>query len=783
MRDEMPRPLDGLQVLDLSTRLGAYCGRLLGDLGASVVHASPVRASPDRIASFWAIGKQRIIRGSGDALDYSAVSDLIERCDIVITDAGPRSLRDRGLHPEQVLARHDHVVHVSITPYGLTGPLADAPATDLTLLAAGGLLYLAGDADRPPVRPFGEQSSVAASLHATIGALIASSQVDGGRGGQLVDVSAQECVAQATENAVQYLDCEGYVRHRNGASPREAGGGLFRCADGYVYVLSTMGGHDLSWLKVVEWLEEGGVDEASILREPEWSSGRYRVEDEAIETFARLFEKFAATRTKIDLYQEGQARGISVAPVSSPQDLLANPQLVARGFFREWDLDDQRVLIPGAPYRFASSEIGPRVPHLPWSARPAPPVSSSSGPSVDGPLAGLRIADFTWVGAGPFLTKPLGDHGADVIKVESRTRTDPIRSMKPFKDGIKGVNRSGYFANRNSSKRSICLDLKSEEGLTLARELIARSDVVVNNFSAGTMEGLGLGYADARALNPRIVYLDMPMQGVTGPHSGYRGFGLTIGALSGFLDSAGWADRPPVGTGTNYPDHVPNPLHGAIAILAALWRRRRTDRGEYIELSQLESTVNAIGPAVLAAQLDNRSSVRAGNEDQHARPHGVYPSRGDDSWVAIAVQSPAQWETLGRALRLADDVIGGRAEELDGEQLATIDRAIAGATAQREGDELAAELRTAGIPASVVNSSRGLLSDIQLVAREHWVTLDHPEMGPSVYDGIPYRLSKTPGRLYSPAPLLGEHTEEVCERLLGADPADYERWATEGKVG
>ena len=203
------------------------------------------------------------------------------------------------------------------------------------------------------------------------------------------------------------------------------------------------------------------------------------------------------------------------------------------------------------------------------------------------PLTGIRVADFSWVGAGPFLTKPLADHGADVVKVESRTRVDPIRSMAPFRDAVTGTDRSGYFANRNTSKRSMCLDLKHPRGRELAMRLIEVSDVVVNNFSPGTMDRLGLGYDAARAVRPDVIYLEMPMLGTEGPHRDCRGYGLTIAAAGGLLGLTGYDDAPPVGTGTNYPDHVPNPLHGAVAVLAALRKRRRTGQGEYIELAQL----------------------------------------------------------------------------------------------------------------------------------------------------------------------------------------------------
>lgn len=400
------------------------------------------------------------------------------------------------------------------------------------------------------------------------------------------------------------------------------------------------------------------------------------------------------------------------------------------------------------------------------------------------PLEGIRVADFTWVGAGPFLTKPLADHGADVIKIESRTRTDPIRSMAPFRDGEPGVDRSGYFANRNSSKHSVCLDLKDPRGRDIALAIIAESDVVANNYTPGTMNRLGLGYDAVRKIRPDVIYLDMPMQGNEGPQHDYRGYGLTIAAAAGLFGLSGYPDRPPTGTGTNYPDHVPNPLHGAIAVLAALRNRRRTGRGEHIELAQLESTVNVIGPALLAAAAGHRTE-RAANDDPIAAPHGVYPCSGEDKWCAIAVVTDEQWHAMVAILGTPEldrpDLAVARDRRTNRRQL---DELISAATRDWDADRLATVLAEAGVPASpVLNAHDVLHHDPQLRARDHWVRLNHPVMGPSIYDGIPYRMSETPGHLRGPAPLLGADTHAVCVDLLGMDEADFEDLNQKGVVG
>ncbi len=400
-------------------------------------------------------------------------------------------------------------------------------------------------------------------------------------------------------------------------------------------------------------------------------------------------------------------------------------------------------------------------------------------------LRGIRVADFSWVGAGPFLTKPLADHGADVVKIESRTRIDPIRSMAPFRAGIRDVEQSGYFANRNSSKRSMCLDLKDGRGRDLALRLIETSDVVVNNFSPGTMDRLGLGFDEARRVRPDVIYLEMPMMGSEGPYRDCRGYGLTIAAAGGLLGLTGHSDRPPVGTGTNYPDHVPNPLHGAVAVLAALRKRRRTGQGEYIELAQFESTINAIGPAIVAV-ADGVPVTACGNDDDTAVPHGVYPCAGDDRWCAIAVFGENQWAATCSVLGLSAWADHPQLDTATGRRAARplLDKLISAATRDRHADELADQLTARGVPASRVQRADDLIcDDIQLAARGHWVTLDHPAMGPAVYDGIPYRLTRTPGQLRSPAPRLGGDSRAVCTELLGLTEHAYDDLEQQGVVG
>jgi benzylsuccinate CoA-transferase BbsF subunit len=389
------------------------------------------------------------------------------------------------------------------------------------------------------------------------------------------------------------------------------------------------------------------------------------------------------------------------------------------------------------------------------------------------PLSGVRIADFTWIGAGSFTTKLLADFGADVIKIESATRLDTLRDGAPFKDGIRGVNRSGYFADRNSSKRSVTIDMKRPEGQALARKLIARSDVVANNFTPGTMEKFGLGYEAVRAIREDIIYIAMSMQGSSGPEHKYLGYGLTIGALTGLQYLSGLPDRQPAGTGTNFPDHIPNPCHAAFAILAALRHRRRSGQGQMIDMAQTEPMISLLGPAVAQWTANGDVPDRRGNQHVAGAPHGVYPCAGDDRWIAISAIGPAAWSGLIQVLGL--NSLGADERLLHANvrwaRRAEIDRAIAGATKSWDAEKLMSALQEVGVAAGVVRDAAEIVTrDPQLQAREHWVSLQHPEMGKSIYNAPAYRMSGVETGPYSPAPLLGQHTEEVCRDVLELKP-------------
>jgi benzylsuccinate CoA-transferase BbsE subunit len=373
-------PLGGVRVVDLTSDLGRLPGRLLADLGADVIRVrtprtglDPQRGPQIDMGNNTTLGADYIVATLGQRIEQldpaepagaRRLAELLDGADMLITDQAPRQPGEQ----EPDLGRgRPALVHVAISPYGLDGPYADRPATDLTLLAAGGLLNLAGQPDRAPVRPAGDLASFASGLHATVGALIALLERKNSGQGQIVDVSAQQAVAHSLENAIQYADLEGVVRGRTAGNP-EAGNGLFRCHDGWIYLVAGVGGTPLGWPGLLAWLEESGTDTTD-LASSRWQDADWRRTPEAAARFRELFEAFTSGRAKAELYESGQRHRVSLAPVATPADLLASPQLADRGFFRTVSAADRQITVPGAPYRFDGVDVGPRGgPALPGEA-------------------------------------------------------------------------------------------------------------------------------------------------------------------------------------------------------------------------------------------------------------------------------------------------------------------------------------------------------------------------------------------------------------------------------
>lgn len=398
-------------------------------------------------------------------------------------------------------------------------------------------------------------------------------------------------------------------------------------------------------------------------------------------------------------------------------------------------------------------------------------------------LPGLKVADFTAFAAGPMIGKHLGEHGAQVIHVESRTRPDGFRvHYPPYKDNVPGLNRTGTFALFNDSKWGVTLNLKTARGLELAMRLAAWADVFVENFVPGVMERLGLGYEAVRQVNPSIVYISSCNMGQTGPRSSQRGFGSQLTSQSGFTHLAGYPAGEPMLLFGPYIDFVAVGF-GLIAVLAALDYRRRTGSGQYIDLSQYESGLQFIVPALLDYEVNGRVMTRMGNRDPQAAPHGAYPCRGDDRWCVIAVFGEDQWCALCRAADHTewchDPRFATFAERKQNED--ELDRLVGEWTSQHTAHEVMHRLQAAGVRAGVVNTLADLFCDPQLKHRHIWRELPHAELEKFHYEAPPYILSETPCEL-RPSPLLGEHNRYVFAEIFGLSDEEIEQLMKEGVI-
>jgi benzylsuccinate CoA-transferase BbsF subunit len=386
-------------------------------------------------------------------------------------------------------------------------------------------------------------------------------------------------------------------------------------------------------------------------------------------------------------------------------------------------------------------------------------------------LSGLRVVDLSWVVAGPAVGRTLADHGAEVVRIESATRLDTARLIGPFHGGTQTPESSVLYGDCNAGKLGLTLNLKLDAARDVVRDLVRRSDVVLESFSPGVMEHWGLGYEQLRAVNESVIVLSTSLMGQTGPYGSFAGYGNIGAAMSGFQSLVGWPDRPPFGPYGPYSDFVA-PRFALVVLLAALDRRFETGEGCRIDLAQAETAAYFLAPEIADYAAHGRVAERMGNRAPDMAPHGVYPT-ADGSWVAIAVRSDREWRVLTDLIGVPDLATDERFTTTP-DRLARPDEldALVGAwTATRSAAEVESLLQSHDIPAHVALTSDTALEDAQLRSRRHFVELDHPVFGKTVVQGSRYRLSRTPAVVDRPAPTLGRDNEHVLRDLLAYDDA------------
>ncbi|MGH7779891.1 MAG: CaiB/BaiF CoA transferase family protein [Candidatus Binataceae bacterium] len=392
------------------------------------------------------------------------------------------------------------------------------------------------------------------------------------------------------------------------------------------------------------------------------------------------------------------------------------------------------------------------------------------------PLSGIKICDFTWVWAGPYCTLQLAHMGAEVVRIETKTRPCVTRLLPPWPDGVfDGLNKSGYFNQYNQGKKSLSLNFKHPEAKEIAWRLIKQSDVVINNFAAGVIDKMGFGHDEVKKVRPDIVMISLNGYGDTGPYREYVAYGPAQVPLSGLSSLTGYKGFPPMHAGFSYAD--PNAgVHAAFAILTALYHRQRTGEGQYIDMSQWECAMDVLAEGILEYTMNDREPVRSGNVDPFMAPHGIFRCQDlpekimdvtIDQWVSIVCATDNEWARLARAIgkpELATD-LRFKTFAARKQNEASLEAILTEWTSKRRVAHVVDTLQAAGVAAGACADSKYLCEDPNLAARKYWVELEHPEVGVRRHAGIPWRMSETPCEVKSPAPCLGQHTDQVLATL------------------
>jgi crotonobetainyl-CoA:carnitine CoA-transferase CaiB-like acyl-CoA transferase/NTP pyrophosphatase (non-canonical NTP hydrolase) len=804
-------PLRGLRILDLTEGAAQSCGRYLADLGAQVILVEPPggsagRAEPAAFALRNA-NKTSVVLDLDQAAGRAELLRLAGFAAIALESASPATAAARGLTPAVLRQAHPGLVVVSITGFGQTGPYRDFAATEPVLTALAGVLSRSGRPGAAPVLPPAGLIEPTVGVHAAWAALVAYVHRLRTGIGEHVDVSALEAVVHGfdpgfgTQGSAAAGRPESFPRGRPDASDLYP---VFGCADGHVRICVLA---RRQWRAMFSWLGEPA----------EFADPRYDAIPARYEAAARLNPLIAALfadATRADLVAEGTRRGIPVAGVLTPAEVLATGHFTASGTLIDAEIADgltaripsgyvsvdgvraglrQRAPRPGEQDVPRTAPPGPAA-APPWSATeqsglateqsglateqaagrhwPVPSAASGQPPDGwspgDGPLAGLRVLDLGVIVFGAELGRLFADQGADVIKIENSAFPDGLRQTR--KGG--GMNASFAWGHRN--KRGLGLDLRTDEGRRLVGELARQADVVAANFKPGTLASLGLSHAELSEVNQGIVVCESSAFGSRGPWRERLGYGPLVRASCGV--TALWRDPElPLGDpaafcdgSTVYPDHIAGHV-AAVAVLAALIGRSRSARGAAIEIAQADVALMHLGPALAAESLALPPAAHV--------PAAVFSCAGDDEWCVIDVRDDADWASLAQVLG-QPELAGGDLATACGRlrRRTQVEDLVARWTAARPPAQVMSVLQAAGVPAGAMLRLPDELTDPHLTARESFRTLAHPLLSrPVPANARIAHFSSVPDPPLRPAPMPGEHTRDIARTLLGLTGAEIDR--------
>ncbi len=782
----MSGPLSHLRVVDVTASLaGAYAARLLGELGADVDRVRRMRNLYVRLhgreTPEWdpllhrSLNANKAHRSETDAETVTPESLLsaLDGQDILIEDVGlfDAAAENPFLDWDTVHARYPSLTVVSLTPYGTDGPLGGLSPSDLATWALSGMAWTTPGLpdtpsdlpNEPPLMPTGASvpslMAGAVSVVATLATLYAG---DGIVNGTRIEIAELEAVTALNYHPVTQREYLERVWDRGPAHLARQPNCYIPCKDGWIVIVAMSARH---WEQM-----------ADVMGKPEWaytedfSDGQSRAMN--WDALSVLLTNWTVEHTGKEITEELQARNIPAYWTTSLEEVMTSDHVQARRFIRHIETaEGQSIPYTGAPFilsGYPRSEFG--KPGSDDSQAIAPAVNGAehraSGATPRRPLQGIRVVDFGQYIAIPYSAKWLAALGADVIQVESRENPADFRNSPPFANEIPGMNRAGAFNVLNAGKRSIPINLRSEEGRDIARRLAANADVVMENFSTGLMERWGLGYNDLAPLNPRLIYTSVAAFGRSGPLKDYSGLHSIINASCGLGDVTGYAGDHRRLLGSYFPDVV-SATYATMATLTALHDRRRTGRGHHVDVAMTECLMTLITEPIVARAVGSYTPIRDGSHHPLHAPHNIYPAAGEDQWVAIAARTDAEWAGLcGVIDGLADNdrfQSGVSRKENEG----ALDQTIGAWTAARDKYAIADQLGAAGVSAAPVLNPHEVVEHPHPVAREFFAAVNHPEVGIRRTANVPWRIDGGYAGEQRRAPLLNEHTEAILSEVLG----------------
>ena len=784
--------LTGLRVLDLTGREGGYCGLLLANLGAEVVLVEPPDGDPmrrqgpykndqpheDGSLSFAAYhtNKRGIVLDLEADAGRATLRTLIRNADVIIEDKPVGYLDRIGLGYGALSALNPALVMISISGFGQSGPYRDFKISSIVAFAMGGLMNLCGHPGRAPLMGPCDVAYHLGSVHAAFGALVALFNRRGAGRGDHVDVSLQDVlVADPFLRIITRYSVTGEVPERTGHSQATTVAETYKCKDGYARIFVNQPDH---WRRFVEWL--GNPPE---LIDPQLETVPKRMHLRPL--IDRLVEARTVNYETGTFFEDFQSRRLAAAPINSPSALLADKQTQHRGYVVEVAhpyLGQHKF--PGDPYKFSESLWGiERGAPLPGEhqhevarefSRPSRWLDECAGhgaaPKTDKPpFEGIRLISFPTGIVGPALASLMADHGAEVIAIEAgRTLRSPQRGQRW---------QVASDLESNQGKKRVAINMKHADGLELAKKLIAKSDVVAENFSARVMASWGLDYPRMKEVKNDIIMVSLQAFGQTGPRRDFVSFGPILMSFSGMTYL--WRDpaieRPGAGCQTAFPDFIA-PSYGAIAILAALHHRARTGKGQYIDISQAESAASMLGPAYLEYLINGREPQPQGNFSTFAAPHGAYRCKGDDRWCAISIETQEEWlrfcEAAGRKEWASDARFADPRSRVA--QRGELDALVESWTVEHTPHQVMVILQRDGIAAGVVQTAEDLYRDPHLRERGFAREVFHPQVGWVTRAGPSVRLTEHRFAPGGAAHQAGDDNEAVFGELLGLSKAQIQ---------